>query len=311
MKNEKVYFIRHNLDNSDTANRLCTGELIAIFFGIEKPDDVFSVVDGKYTVIETKLKGKNRQQCRTAVSYFAELANDGGLVVAEYNGGNIASGSESSFYGAKVGRVEKNSQIISHDGAPICLKLTDVKSLKYADFPVMLAVRPPFVTICVPDSNLFKDIIPNWFSDTPIKEISYGMLHYKMTEQMCVEYMLKHDETNSEIKLNYCILRPGKNAPLFDIAGIDTCGKKVYASVKFNRCPIDVVKELAKFADCNDDCNVILFSDDEIHPCTVLGIKSRLKHKNTNQIFILFKQLNPTMLRHMIGIPKKMFAEFQ
>jgi hypothetical protein len=307
-----VYFIRHNVANDqphakpEALIKIASEDRIAIFWDLSSVDTLYQA-QHPYLVNTPYFKEKHHKyydSYQSAAGYFAELANSGGLVIAEYHSGWFHP---DKFYGAKIGIVEPNSKIeplnIHVEGELVTygttIKLTGVKHVRYSDCPVLLAVRPPYGTMCRPKSYLFTDIIPSLYDGKePTLEIE--SLHPKMLEQLCVEFLRSRGLTSlngSHFTLAYCTLKPGKSLATVDIVGISSDKRKLFAQVKFSMISPKDRDTFMSLAASNQDGVNIIFSDDASET------KDNVIYKNVREIFDFYAATEDgrSMLRSMIG----------
>ena len=303
MNDEKVFFIRHQPFEEHHSNEDLTdlkiANKIAIFFDDVPFDQVIKNIDYSGSEIEyneeyfSKNGGKpsyNRAY-KSALNYMWTLAKKGGLVVAEYNRGSECS----------IGRVLPSTKIETFKGKfHVTLQLGQVKPINYADYPVLPAVRPPYGTICEPHSSFFTEIFPavfnNDFSDIKIRR---SLLHPKMLEQLCVEYLRAREG------LNYCILRPGKSLPTIDIAGVSVEGKTIFAQVKANQIDQTRHKDFIDYVKDKKDTRNYIFCEraDEIKHKS-----NNIDYKDVDDVFDFFYNRvdgGKKMIKRMIGFAKE------
>lgn len=299
MNDEKVFFIRHTPYKLDRTTKdlddLKKSNQIAIFYDNAPFDRVVKNIDYSGNRIEyiEEYFSNNRnlpnynKVYKSALNYMWFLGKNGGLVVAEYNSEGQCS----------IGRVLPNTKIeVFKEKFNVTLPLTKVIQIDYADYPVLPAVRPPHGTICEPHTSFFRDIIPAIFNNalSSIK-IRRSLLHYKMLEQLCLEYL------REKKILKYCILRPGKTVATIDIAGVSFGGKTIYAQVKADHIDETEHKEFTDFVKDKKDTINFIFCE------RANEIKD--KSDNTNYIDVdkdVFDFFNSTdegkkMIKRMIG----------
>jgi len=289
MREENVYFIRHKQDElflKEEINRLKDKNKIAIFFD-NKP---LSEVTIENTGINKKFFSSKKEgavKYKSALNFLCKIAKDGGIVVAEYN-------DEPEVL---IGQVKPGTSLEPSGKIEVTLQLTKTKILKYSDYPVALAVRPPYGTICRPLAPFFQTIIPMIYNNTESGiKIDRSLLHPKMLEQMCVEY-LRVKGVNGQI-LKYCILRPGKSLAIIDIAGISKDSKIIFAQVKANKISPEAHASFIEFASKNfkDTINVIFSENDP-----TLKKHPSITYVNVDDVFNYFKINDEEMIRRMIG----------
>lgn len=297
----EVYFIRHKIKGR-TFNDLKKAEKIAILFDEVPCGKVivnFDKINGYYDkeieynrpFFDNLIKARTKhyiQTYKSALKYIWNIGNYGGLVVAEYD----------NDFNCIVGMVNRNTKIESFPGANniynITLQLTGVKKLNYADYPVLLAVRPPYSTICSPHTEFFKTVIPAIYNGKKISIKRY-LMHDKMLEQLCLEYLRKFG-VNGEY-LDYCTLLVGKNLKAVDIAGVSTSGRKIYAQVKTDAINSGAQKDFKAFVKNNSNGLNIIFSK---------GIGNAtpdpsIVYIDVDNVFNCFRAKSIKMLKNMIG----------
>ena len=251
----------------------------------------------------TKAHESYNKKYKSALDYFWRLGKYGGLVVAEYNNDPYCL----------IGVVKPNTKIENFNNKfNVTIQLQDTEDIKYSEYPVLLAVRPSHGTICEPKTSFFINIIPRIYNKTLNDLLNIDnltkrkLLHPKMLEQMCVEYLRRKAFKDDQI-LKYCILRPGKNLAKIDIAGVSSANKLVYAQVKANQIKSvdhEEFKNLFKDKEENNDTINIIFCENI----------DKIEHKSENIIYIdidkeVFRYFNEEdyndgqeMIQRMIGI---------
>lgn len=310
----KVYFIRHKRTNSKSIHTendiddLKVHNKIGIFFENMPIDDVVTnhpKLNGSYPNSDihydpigfNKIKNpssKYESTYKSALRKIWQLGKDGGLVVSEYN-------NDVEF---TIGEVLPNTRIetfIPNNAKHVIyvtLQLENPVRKEYSQYPVYLAVRPPYSTICNPKTPFFKDVIPAIYSNKPIPP-KRKQLHYKMLEQMCVEYLRKVPFTSNQ-KLEYCILRPGKGAPMIDIAGVSTGGTMIYAQVKTDIISVTAHMAFIKFAKKNSKAKYIIFSEGVDN---LKGKNKAVQYIDVDKVFDHFNnnKAGKDMINRMIG----------
>ena len=231
-----TYFIRHKLNGDE--RELCEAGRIAIWF------DNLPIT----AKTENELGPSIRGAYRTALKYMIRLRNQGGYVFAEYGDGYMGSlgGSGQGFVLAKVQPQDRFEAFTVNDNTyhvTVKLDRNSIGYVRYSEFPVLLAVRPPFSTICQP-ARTFPLVAAAFFAREKIPgEDALELLHPKMVEQLCVEYLRQPPMGND--RLRYCILRPGKSLAIIDIAGRLDGGRRLFAQVKNVRLSAEYTKDLA------------------------------------------------------------------
>lgn len=275
---------------------------IAIFYENKPVNDVVENVNyvGNNIKYNEEVFTEFEDNCTTyksALNKIWRLGKHGGIVVSEYN----------KDAKCLIGIVQPNTRIepFSRESSNftfnVTLKLEKTVEIEYSKYPVYLAARPPFQTICNPTSSFFKTVIPAIYID-PLGKVqpTRRLLHPKMLEQMCVEYLRTvHFENNQRLK--YCILRPGKNLPIIDIAGVSTDNRDIFAQVKADKIKPRALKEFRKFMKDPTHTIYIIFCE---------GVKNRGTDKGITYIDVdtVFDHFNNNkegkeMIRRMIGFP--------
>jgi len=301
MSDKKVYFIRHKGYTKDEIEDLKYAKRIAIFFDDVPFDQVVENIDYSVDEIEYNeeyFKEHPNSTYKSALKYMWTLGKNGGLVVAEYN-------SEDKCY---IGEVKKGTEIVNFEEKfkgkfNVTIQLSDVKTIEYADYPVLPAVRPIQGTICNPHAPFFTDVIPaiynNDFSNIKIRR---SLLHYKMLEQLCVEYL------REKKGLKYCILRPGISLAKIDIAGVSNDGELMYAQVKADHITQARHDEFKKFV------NKKIGGEDKEEVMSYIFCEKAndVKNKSINinyidvdVVFDHFYKKDQDMIKRMIGFAGK------
>ncbi len=218
-----TYFIRHKLRGDEV--ELCDAHRIAIDF-----DNL--PISGDATELGSEIRGAYR----TALTYMIHLRDHGGYVFAEYGEGYIGN-RRSGDIGCILAKVEPQRRFGAFKPTAkdyeyqVTLELdpSSIGYIRYSEFPVLLAIRPPFSTICRP-SRTYPQIAEAFFDRKPMPaQDVLELLHPKMVEQLCVEYLRRRDQDD---RLDYCMLRPGKSLAIIDIAGRLVSGEALFAQVK-------------------------------------------------------------------------------
>jgi hypothetical protein len=315
---EEVYFIRHKpVSQSETGRTkqdledLKEQERISIFYDnrpINEVVDNYHILKGKYPDGNIQYKDAyfsktkdNKSKYRSALNMIWRLGKYGGLVVSEYNNdahcliGNVPPNTKIELFTAKHSNFEFN----------VTLKLEGTITIAYSDCPVLPAVRPPFQTICNPTSSFFKEIIPAIYRDgLGSVQPARSLLHPKMLEQMCVEYLRTVGYAKRKL-LKYCILRPGKNLPTIDIAGVSADDRKIYAQVKADEIKpkaIDTLKQYMEEMEDTSNAVYVVFCEGVRGRGTVEGIT----YIDVDTVFDHFNssETGQGMIKRMIGFPE-------
>ena len=228
-----TYFIRHKFPG-DVYRNLCDARRIAIDFENHR-------VLGKQTDLDPDffrgLSPGYSRAYRSALNYMIRLRDQGGYVFAEYGGGYIGKHRRRDI-GCILARIDPQDQFDVFNSSEndftyqVTLKLdpSSIGYIRYAEFPVLLAIRPPFSTICRP-SRTYPQIAAAFFNRERIPATeALELLHPKVVEQLCVEYLRRRGHEND--LLDYCTLRPGKSLAIIDIAGRLSSKRWLFAQVK-------------------------------------------------------------------------------
>lgn len=297
-EDDHVYFIRHKEGNDvEKDNRrksildLMKQKRIAIFFENKPWSNVFDENTGQPITTYIEQFTQNHSTYRSALTFFWKLSSQGGYVVAEYLDGKTPN----DGYGAIVSRIIPGTKVEAANGFEVTLKLDDncYEVFDYYKHPVLLAIRPPFNTICEPSRPTYKAFVGyTLFTNEPV--LSTELLHPKMVEQMCVEWLRKVGVKGR--KLSYCTLRPGKSLAVVDICGILDDGKAVFAQVKNSEIDPDDLRDFDNFTKKYNDGVNIVFSTDRNRQ------RGNIVFVNIDDIFNGFKESNLQMLKKMAGI---------
>lgn len=295
---DEVYFIRHKIKNEDETpeiNRktildIMRQKRIAIMFENEPWSMVFDTSAEKPKSKYFEQFTKENSTYRSALNYFFNISKKGGYIVAEYLDGEM----QGNGYGAIVSRVLKGTQVESAAGFQVTLQLDAnfYEIINYSKYPVLLAIRPPYSTICKPSRSTYKEFINFKLAGDVDFPLSLDLLHPEMAEQMCVEY-LRSVGVNGH-KLSYCSLRPGKTLAVIDICGVLDNDKDVFAQVKNGNIENDALDAFVKFTQNNFDGVNIVFSKDRNKA------RTNVVFVNIDDVFNHFKAYNPKMLVKMI-----------
>lgn len=289
-----TYFIRHNLKGDE--RDLCDAYRIAIDFEnrpiSRKPSELDPDIRGAY---------------RSALNYMIQLRDHGGYVFAEYGGyiGRRRSGDIGCIL-AKIEPQDNFDVFNAHTNNftyQVTLKLvpSSIGYIRYSEFPVLLAIRPPFSTICRP-SRTYKQIAAAFFNkeEIPATE-ALNTLHPKIVEQLCVEY-LRREGCNND-KLAYCTLRPGKSLAIIDIAGRLEDERPIFAQVKNASLSANRSAELAS------QLESFIGKSNREDPVGVLFGKfdgarvydGPISFVDLEKVFQYFREQDETVLKNMVG----------
>lgn len=294
---DKVYFIRHNNDKSNNVKikndieSMCNNKRIGIRFENKSWNKVWD--KQKNEPSSTFFKTKRNRSYKPAVEMFNKLSADGGYVVAEYLSGRYPV----NKYGIIVSRIAKVRQVLAKEyQVTLQLDKNFYHHLEYAKYPVLLAARPPIVTICEPKRNTYREFV-NFVLTGNKPTLTADLLHPIAAEQMCVEYLREYGVKGD--KLNYCTLRPGGNTAVFDICGVLDNGKDLFAQVKNGPIDGDDVTKLEFLCSNKPNSVCVIFSRNKRGS---LNLKRNTHFFDVeDDIFAKFKEFNPAMLHKMTG----------
>jgi len=292
-----TYFIRHKFPGDE--EDLCDSRRIAINFENHR-------IPGKQTELDPD---RFRGSYRSALNYMIRLRDQGGYVFAEYGGGYIGK-RRSGDKGCILARIEPQDQFDAFNAPAndytyqVTLKLdpNSVGYIRYSEFPVLLAIRPPFSTICQP-SRTYPQIAAAFFNreSLPATDV-LEFMHPKMVEQLCVEYLRRRGHEND--LLDYCMLRPGKSLAIIDIAGrLSPSGQKLFAQVKNAPLSADrsskLASELESFIGKSNANNAVgvLFGRFE----GAQNYDGPISFVDLEEVFQYFRKQQKAVLEDMIG----------
>jgi hypothetical protein len=301
--NKDVYFIRHNDDdNMNNIYELEKNGLIALFYENISWKKVFN--DGLINLeeIEGFTKSRYWQTYKGSLEKLYHLSKNGGYAFVEYNSGRGLK-NDKYGYGCVFVEVEKNTNISSSISFEVTLKYKKLEDVSYIDFPVLLAIRPPFSTICIPYRPTFAKIADYLLSGT--KEICLDYLHPKMAEQLCVEYLREVSQKNTG-KLSYCTLKPGGSTAVIDITGesyIGDISMTIFAQVKNGSIIEDDLDRFQELCEVDADCYGYIFATEE----PLKKLNSNVSYIDLNEVFDHFNATKKgrLMLEQMIGFKKE------
>ncbi len=310
MKNYQVYFVRHNFlqfmeqKDGETAGdfekRRASRENFA-----QKMYEERRIAYGHYPLSHQECLSesatpelaadKDFKKAHSAAKMFEEMYRnvDDVLVAAEYE---LYEADDNGVYRKNkrllLGKL-KNEKVEDYKDYRFPMKTLSfddakVKELRIEDYPVYLAVRPPFGTVCCPSSAFFTDCLPAVYEGEPIK-LDKKLLHSSMLEQLCEEY-LRRVGFGGE-KMTHSICKVGHSMSVFDIVGRAEKGKIFYAQVKSDKEDDTASSYFAKYK--NDEQHCYLFFDD----C----IQTSDYRISTDEVFEYFKQNDIQVLCDMIG----------
>lgn len=294
---DKVYFIRHKEgEDIEKENRkksiieLMHQKRIAIFFENEPWSKVYDEKSGLPSLGYFHKFTQENSTYRSALNFFHRLSTEGGYIVAEYLGGKVPNGG----CGAIVSKILKGTKVEKAEGFEVTLKLDEnhYKEFDYYTHPVLLAIRPPYGTICQPSRETYRAFVDYTLFGTP-PVLSADLLHPKMVEQMCVEYLRKVGVNGN--KLSYCTLRPGKTLAVIDICGVLENNEEFFAQVKNGKIDKYDLAAFEEFTNKNIAGLNVVFSNDPP------GKRNNVTFLNIDVIFKYFIDTNKQMLLRMSG----------
>lgn len=270
----QVYFVRHNFLHYMEQNK---GESDADFEQRKaSPEWNFAqqmLAEKKFAYGHCRhshrecLNGNFREEegfakAHSAAKMFAEMlaAKDDALVVAEYELYDLPA--KASYKKVLFGKIDSKEveDCFNKNGFPmktLHFAPDTVRELKIEDYPVYLAARPPYTTVCRPQSCFFTCCIPVIYDGKPLKA-DVKLLHYKMLEQLCEEYLRRFGVEG--VRMTNTICKVGKSLSVFDIIGRLENGKKVFAQVKADREDDTAERYLRLYKESDKAC--YLFFDD-------------------------------------------------
>jgi hypothetical protein len=290
MPENQIYFLRHKFTGiEESAALLRKKQLIAYHFS-----DEFHEKKEDYEILHEGYAGGFTQ----AFNAFKYMEEHGAIVVFEYENNN-------EFFIARVSSMQKvrpvhfelsEGKILVYKG----LRYEEPKRFSYIDHPVLLAIRPPYSTICRPGPT-FQTIINHLYLGSPV-ERTVRLLHPKTLEQLCETY-LRSDFAMEDIRLQYAMLKIGKTFPIVDIFGRSVIGKKILVQVTHHdgEAALQKAKVLVELKKEVEDAIFILFSGSK--KMEVAGLHF---HFNIQEIFCAFQQSgidwHTKMIDEMLGL---------
>ncbi len=287
-----IYFIRHKFNEAKKeVEVLQDNKIIAIHFNAE------------YHETLTDYKDQSRE-FKTAYSYFEKLRELGGTVVVQYQ--------TEFFY---IATIAADTPILSYnlkahynneDNYLKTLKLsTFSERYSYAAYPLLSALRPPYVTIA-PLNPFAHNLVLHLKGERSL-DLLVNNLHPKMLEQMCDEW-LRSKYTPAEYAMPFELLRTGLTLPVIDIYAETLQGKTLNVQITH---AINASKVSAKAKTLADHMagkpgEIGLFigpekSKEQVLQCTSLAFVSTESIFNTLAADADYKR----MLEKMIGIQNK------
>lgn len=285
-----IYFIRHNFNAiEESAKTLHQNRYIAFHF-----IDEFYEQKEEYSIFNPhRSNGFSR-----AHDAFDQIAKNGAIVVFEYH-------DTDKFYIATVSPGQRIRPFpfktsVKKEILYKVLEYKDARTFSYSEHPVLLALRPPYSTICQPGEH-FQRIIRHLYLGQVIP-CSVNLLHPKMLEQLCENY-LRSEFAPTQVRLRYTFMKTGKTLPFLDIVGRSAIGQKLLIQVTHHR-GIPARKKaqlLVAIQQAEQNAISIMFSAD-----SAVDVPALTYHFNINNIFNVFAR-SPTpwhnqMLNDMLGI---------
>jgi hypothetical protein len=290
--NDSVTFIRHNFDNSIVMHEYCIeNEYIAIHFTQE----------GHIDWEDYSAQAKETKGFKRAFETLKNLGRIGGLVVAQYDSRHFYVGQVNPGTGIRLYNFghERGQQ----DNYYKLLKLAErTVAHNYSDYPLLAALRPPYVTICKM-SDYSRGIVYHLWDGTPLTPDLHN-LHPKMLEQMCEEWL--RTDYAGEYRIRYELLKTGETLPVIDICAETWSGHRLFAQVTFaeGNKALSKARELKQY--CDESASTMptigLFMGPETQQDKVTRLG--LKYVSIGSVFEQFKatDLYGDMLDKMIGI---------
>lgn len=309
MKKYRVYFVRHNFlqfmerkggeSVADFERRRASSENFA-----QKMYEEQKIAYGHYPLFHQEClsaqvspeqaSDKDFKKAHSAARMFEYMYQnvDNVLVVAEYQ--LCAADDGENYRESKrllLGKLKKE-KVEDYKGYRFPMKTLSfdgktVRKLRIEDYPVYLAVRPPYGTVCCPSSAFFTVCLPAIYEGRKI-ELDKKMLHSSMLEQLCEEYLRRVGFSGE--KMTHIVCKVGHSMSIFDIIGRSEKGKKFYAQVKSDREDETAAQYFAEYKDDEQHC--YLFFDDCLQ---TLG-----NRVSTDEVFEYFRQNDAGVLYDMI-----------
>lgn len=285
-----IYFIRHKFNGIDEAAIILMNQKL---IGFHFADEFFERKEDYKQLHTGYEKGFSK-----AFDAFSRLGQSGGIVVFEYN-------DPDEFYVATVNGNQKISRFdfeYSDQTVFIYKVLQYVKARKfsYAEYPVLLAIRPPYGTACQPGWH-YRQIIRHIYLGSNLPR-TVNLLHPKVLEQLCENY-LRSEFVPPPIRIQYTIMKTGKTLPIVDIVGRSLTGQKLLVQVTHHSGGPAKAKaeQLIKIRRHIPSAKSILFSAD-----SHLAIDGLDIHVNISSVFSTFnnspEDWHQAMIKEMIGI---------
>ena len=303
VSNKNVFFIRHNNPEckdhiGEWIDTLCDHNRIGLFFENLPFAEIYKSSGEVDTdrIDKINYSSGTRKQYITSLKYFHEIAKEGAYLFVEYSNGKLPG----NRYGCLLCEIKPNQSIKKNDDVEITLGYKIIKEIQYFNYPVLLAIRPPFTTICIPQRGTWAEVCKALVTKYQ-PPVLLKLMHPTMCEQMCEEYLRLHGvecDGGFDI-LEYCTLKTGGSLAVADIVGKSQQGISIFAQVKNSK-----ISDKAKSSFINACQNLpqghnIIFSHDPDE--VIAGTNVRII--NVQKVFEYFalggrKQ----MLIDMIGI---------
>jgi hypothetical protein len=228
-----TYFCRHGRNlciDDQTRDMLWSDKKIAIHYPWTTTNPEGSAEDSQSLVPEDYARGD-----RKTISAFNQLANEGGYVCAEYLG----------HAGPLLGRISPGTKVqlldgywdtavdgIPHKAILKTLRLEESFELPATESVVLLAGRPPFVTIT--RWNAAKSLVADLVKTRQVAPV-FDSLIPALQEVMCAEFLRSRDAEKCGLpRIVHLIMPVGRTLKDIDIFGFDSDGKRVAAQVTYS-----------------------------------------------------------------------------
>lgn len=320
---ENVIFIRHKFDDEKEAG-LCEKLY-------KEKKIAYHYIEGKHEeCIDEKNKNSTEEVKKNAYKaavFFEDAIKNKKLVIAEYT---FENGKKEYLLGCVVGEKVEDIEYKNSNDFYKTLQLEDsLVEFSVEEFPVYLAVRPPYITLCeygergsseeITENNddiklrnnpFFVKIIPiiykhkkNILVDEKI-EFNVHLLHHSMIEQLCEEYLrLQGYDKSEETQLQYSSCRVGKSMEKYDIVGRARNYVMIYAQVKadWKRNYVNLFKGV-EFPE-EEKVEMILFADKKGED---KKLENNVKFISIQEVFEYFNnEVGQKMLLDMSGLSKE------
>ena len=285
-----IYYLRHNFSGRGEVDPILLKKKFIAFHYSDEYHEKFEDYSSAHEGYERGFK--------IAFKAFTKMGKDGAIVVFEHDDPDY-------FYIASVfsGQTIQPFEFASTTHGSILYKVlsySNPKRFSYAQNMVLLALRPPYGTVCQPKPP-FPSIIRYLYLGYPLHR-SVQLLHPKFLEQLC-ENFLRSDFAPPEIRLLYTTVKTGKTLPIVDIVGRNAAGRMLLVQVSHASGgeAIDKAKKLVSLAQTVPDTVSILFSGEP--DLTYEGLDYHFPVQN---VFAKFEDNSApwhrTMLEEMLGI---------